>query len=665
MALLRALRSAGLAPPAVAATLEEAGFASIADLAYLSAEDAATVGLSVQRDWAVMQMDAVATESRVKALAVVRLESAIIHRDARAAAETSAAPPAPPTSSPSASSSSRVVLPVVKKVDGPAKLRARSRTPLPRRRCMLDGQAAPRRPADGDREVASKVFSAAVACRPECRDDEKRIHAETLKLESSTVLSRLAIVAKFMRSVNAAELGPEDVTSDFIASYVGDIVGMDMPIHTWYAVRWWAGVIGVAWRMPPVPTRRPKDGEIQEEVQAIAADPELVIRLELVARQLEARNDWRLGAVLGAVLMTAACIRFRHLQRSSLALITPTMLCGRCYRGKARVRGVRPAFDWRAPTATLTNVPCAKMLWERWNAKARLFPDGLQSVVMDFSSGQVLSLAAFHGAIRSVAEEFNLTDSPDTITSYSFRRFQPTLADVRLAPHEEKMAIGGWREQCSTAEGRVTMQRSTMPARYADRRAETEASVKCLQLMIARACSVQCRRDGAVPITWDVFRTWYSEIQAADVDGFRKQAAEAIVLKRSEMVVAAGAESFAEKVKARSFSYGAHRIPATVPAVDSVDKPHAEVKEPAADLSEPAERVRWIRSMHPNRKWHFESHQRWLPLCSIRGGRVVTEPRESGVDWRTAFAGGAPCDKCIAQLSPALRRSIDAFLGKF
>ncbi len=665
MALIRALRAAGLAPPAAVATLQEAGFASIADLAYLAADDAASIGLSEQREWAASQMGSVATQARVKGLAVVRLESAIVQQDSRAAVDIATATATPPPPASPASSASCSTMPAVQYVSKSARARARSRTPLPRRRTSQADQSAPTQPADGDRDVMMKLFNAAVMCRPCCRDHERRIQAEAAKLETSTVLSRVAIALKFMRSVNAADLKVEEVSLIFISSYIGDVAGMDMPIHTWYAIRWWAVVIGVTWTMPPVPLRRMRDGAIQEEVQAVAADPELVIRLELVAKQLEARNDWRLGAVLGAVLMSAACVRFRHLQRSSLALITPTMMCGRCYRGKARVRGVRPAFEWRTPTVTLTDVPCVWMLWERWNAKARLYPDGLHSVVLDFSSGQILSLAAFHGAIRSVAEEFNLTTSPESITSYSFRRFQPTLADVRLAPHEEKMAIGGWREQCATAEGRGPIQRSSMPARYADRRAETEAAVKCFQLKLARACSAQCRTVAGSPLTWDVIRTWYAEVQPVLVDDLRRQAADAAVLKRLEMSVAAGAESFAERVKARSFSYGAHRIPMAQPSDGDRGKLQSAHVMHAAEPPEPTERVRWIRSMLPNRKWHFESHQRWLPLCSLRGGRVVTEPRESGVDLRLAFAGGAPCDKCIAQLSPALRKSVDVFLGKF
>ncbi len=92
MALLRALRAAGLASPAAEAVLAEAGFETVADLAYVTAQDAADLGIAQEHAWATRQRDAVSAAARAKGLAVVRMESAIIQREAReAAAELAAA----------------------------------------------------------------------------------------------------------------------------------------------------------------------------------------------------------------------------------------------------------------------------------------------------------------------------------------------------------------------------------------------------------------------------------------------------------------------------------------------------------------------------------------------------------------------------------------------
>ncbi|CAE8669858.1 unnamed protein product [Polarella glacialis] len=47
------------------------------------------------------------------------------------------------------------------------------------------------------------------------------------------------------------------------------------------------------------------------------------------------------------ILMLSACLRFAHLQRSTLLRVQDGCLVGTCTRGKRRVAGVRPPFDWR------------------------------------------------------------------------------------------------------------------------------------------------------------------------------------------------------------------------------------------------------------------------------------------------------------------------------
>ncbi len=200
-----------------------------------------------------------------------------------------------------------------------------------------------------------------------------------------------------------------------------------------------------------------------------------------------------------------------------------------------------------------------------------------------------------------------------------------------------------------------------MPARYAGRRSETEAAVKILQCKLISAC-YECRRGGSDPLTWDVFRTWVTAVRPEFMTDLKQEAAGGVVIKRSEMLVAIGAEEVADRVKARSFSFGAHRIPQAGHGPSSVAGASKDGEPTVADASVPAIRIRWIRSLLPNRKWHFESHQRWLPLCSMRGGRVIAEPREDGISLERAFAGGAPCDKCLAQLPPARRGDLEAFL---
>ena len=61
---------------------------------------------------------------------------------------------------------------------------------------------------------------------------------------------------------------------------------------------------------------RGADGAVEPAAQALAAEPEVLLFLMATFTEMVKRADWRAGVLAGAFVISFACLRFRHLQRS-------------------------------------------------------------------------------------------------------------------------------------------------------------------------------------------------------------------------------------------------------------------------------------------------------------------------------------------------------------
>ncbi len=90
--------------------------------------------------------------------------------------------------------------------------------------------------------------------------------------------------------------------------------------------------------------------EDRGQVQAIVAEPGVLLVLEQLAAQLHQRRDWRCAAVCCTHTVATAVMRMGHLERTRFLRRTPSGYWLRAYRGKGRDSlGFRPAFDWFCP----------------------------------------------------------------------------------------------------------------------------------------------------------------------------------------------------------------------------------------------------------------------------------------------------------------------------
>ena len=65
------------------------------------------------------------------------------------------------------------------------------------------------------------------------------------------------------------------------------------------------------------------------------------------------------------------------------------------------------------------------------------------------------------------------------LSSYSFRRCQPIIADIRNAPWEERLAVGDWKGESNPPSNAKPANR--MPIAFAGRKEESAEFVKLIQ----------------------------------------------------------------------------------------------------------------------------------------------------------------------------------------
>eukprot|EP00971_Amphidinium_carterae_P066566 1318206-Amphidinium_carterae.1 len=195
--------------------------------------------------------------------------------------------------------------------------------------------------------------------------------------------------------------------------------------------------------------------------------------------ELRQRRDWRWSALAGALAMAYACVRFQHVQRSWPIMRSSSTVTFVAARGKVHQDGVRGAFCWHCPRFGPLGAPVGEALWELW-LQFRPTVEHRVGLIVEADAGVLLGMQPFVEVCRDIlhAVVADRADA-DMFTSYSLRRFAPTLCDVRGAPWHERLAMGGWREQVADQQQRQ-QQRNLMPARYSGQREQLEAEVKLL-----------------------------------------------------------------------------------------------------------------------------------------------------------------------------------------
>eukprot|EP00971_Amphidinium_carterae_P312320 6207624-Amphidinium_carterae.1 len=141
----------------------------------------------------------------------------------------------------------------------------------------------------------------------------------------------------------------------------------------------------------------------------------------------------------------------------------PSWLLDSAARGKVHYDGVRGAFCWHCPRFGPLGAAVGEALWALW-LHFRPHADHRVGLIVEAQTGVLLGMQQFVAVCRDALLPIVADRSDaDMFTSYSLRRFAPTLCDVRGAPWHKRLAMGGWREQPADQQQRQQA-RNLMPA---------------------------------------------------------------------------------------------------------------------------------------------------------------------------------------------------------
>ena len=266
---------------------------------------------------------------------------------------------------------------------------------------------------------------------------------------------------------------------------------------------WWRAHVGV-----PFPTHdpllavwnRPSDSR-----QSTQREP---LPICVVTRLAEAATGPCpiASAFAGFALMPlVACLRFAHLQRSTQLRRQGPFLFGICTKGKSREQRVRKPFEWACPQDFLGQSDVFRSallvlndLRGRLQAEpAFVIPDLLlgpsSSVGPDATwSIRPMSIAKFIALLRVFISQLCRVDTTQ-VTSYSLRRFLPTIAEIVRCPPEIAQHLGNWTESVSLKH--APSSRMVMSQYYAHDKVATAADSKAALLQAIAMVQKQLNRS--------------------------------------------------------------------------------------------------------------------------------------------------------------------------
>ena len=173
--------------------------------------------------------------------------------------------------------------------------------------------------------------------------------------------------------------------------------------------------------------------------------------------------------------------------------------------------GNRPGFAWGAPRMLMPNKDIFQPLLALWQDLNNNIDE-----VMDFLVPAVslpkqqglhentpyyprkMSSGQFNAVLKALGR---LVDPESSLTSYSLRKFLPTVADTLVFPAEWKQAIGEWVEAPARGTGSAPPAVTMMSHRYASDKTTTASEIKLACFVAIDAASSTVSKP-----TWDTLR---------------------------------------------------------------------------------------------------------------------------------------------------------------
>jgi hypothetical protein len=243
-----------------------------------------------------------------------------------------------------------------------------------------------------------------------------------------------------------------------------------------------------------------RDGAIQEESQAVAVDPWIMLCVEQSFARLEA-DSAAATACLTAWLMWTSAMRLQQLHRSVFTGLSRRSLWAVCSMGKSS-----PGFRWAIPRHASGGADLGGVLFRAWKRHSDAAGRPLPSVVFELRSGARMDYGSAKAAIQQALTSVGVTNAA-VASTYSMRRGSATLCGT-WASEAEKCANGFWLAKRGTS----------MPDRYNGQRVQCALATKFATRELLRSAAASGRK-----LVW---AQWHLAVASLDVESARRAAAQ-------------------------------------------------------------------------------------------------------------------------------------------
>ena len=224
------------------------------------------------------------------------------------------------------------------------------------------------------------------------------------------------------------------------------------------------------------PSKKRKTGQAEVPPPSVYHRIATAISTKVVKDQNPSNNATMVFLAM-VLIMIVGCVRYAHAQLSTLTKVTNRFMVFRCSEGKRKVDGVQEPFNWACPRIIWPGVDLWKMIQPLITQIPNcnyLFPDLAVSGWTGLSAStswidRPMPYEKFSKLWRGTLVSMNFCEEwIATFTTYSLRRWLPTIAGALQFSREQKQAIGNWIEVPNEAESSKERAVFPMSMRYDD-----------------------------------------------------------------------------------------------------------------------------------------------------------------------------------------------------
>ena len=293
----------------------------------------------------------------------------------------------------------------------------------------------------------------------------------------------------------------------------GDARGATVAKNYYFGLNWWEVHLGFPFQCSHRAVAlysKAKAGHVTKQVEVLSVE----LFLGIVRVLLWVARKSPMGAIAqvlrGALLFLASSTRHIHFRRSSLIDLSERYATFRCGKGKRRVAGQRPGFDWSVCRNVIPGLDIFGSLFALLDQLAAANPGWSRCPQPDVATlrGEPLrntdpfrpvsmAYGKFQRILQGILVAADLkVSNPRGLTTYAFRRFCITVGETLRYHPEDLDSIGNWLEKISTGDAGTRRATFAMRNHYAASKAESAADARAVTFLACLdARRVLGRRD--------------------------------------------------------------------------------------------------------------------------------------------------------------------------